>query len=107
MVPAGRMRVLAEHQRQEADTGADFKRPWKPTGLKAWLAVEQLSGSELLAAQQISAKATHRVRTHWAADVRTGDRWVAGERILQIASVDNVMEQNRELAMMCVERLEP
>lgn len=107
MVPAGRLRSLGRLERQELDTGVDFKRRWIETGLVAWLALEQLAGTELVAAQQIVARATHRVRTHWVAGVRTGDRWrLADGRVLSIRAVENVLEQNRELAMLCVENVD-
>lgn len=101
----GELRTLVRVERQEEDFGLGIARRWQPTGAKLWASIEQLSGSELLAAQQLEARATHKARTHWRADIKPSDRLVAeaSGTIYHITSVNNVLQLNRELELMCTE----
>jgi len=106
MVPAGRMTTLVRVERQEEDvTGLGIKRRWVATGRKAWVAIETLSGTELMAAQQLEARANHLLKTHWTAEIRTGDRLVveASQQTFNIVAANNVDAHNRELQLTCTE----
>ncbi|MCI0358196.1 MAG: phage head closure protein [Planctomycetaceae bacterium] len=92
-------------ERQEEDLGLGIKRKWSATGRKAWVSITMLSGQELVAAQQLEARASCLLETHWTDEIRPGDRLVAeaSGRIFNIVSADNVAALNRELALTCAE----
>ena len=73
------------------------------TLFRTWIALQPLTGRELLNSQQVVGQVTHRVRTHWDSNVQVADRLTVGDRILNITSVINPGEQNRELELLCVE----
>jgi SPP1 family predicted phage head-tail adaptor len=66
--------------------------------------VRPLSGSELLAAQQVNASTTHEVRMRYGSDITARDRLTFDGRTLEIdAPPINVDERNRELVLRCHE----
>lgn len=101
----GKLNTLVVVERQDEDHGLGIKRQWKPTGMKLWVHVEQLAGMELMAAQQIEARANLKLTTHWQPDIRASDRLVTadGSRTFNIVTADNVHNQNRELELTCIE----
>lgn len=70
-----------------------------------WAAVEPLSGRELVIAQQQQPDVTHRVRMRARDDVTAKMRVRHGGRTLYIESATNVDERDRELHLMCRERV--
>lgn len=70
-----------------------------------WAAVEPLSGRELIVAQQQQPDVTHRVRMRHRDDVTAKMRVQHDSRNLFIESVMNVEERDRELHLMCRERI--
>ena len=65
--------------------------------------VVPLAGRELERAREIVANATHEVRTRHRDGINTQKRIRHDNRTLNIESVRNVDERNRELVMICVE----
>lgn len=71
--------------------------------------IQPLRGQERIEAAQVSAEVSHRVRIRYrATEIRPEMRVryvdpVRGERILEIVSVVNVSERNREIELMCTE----
>jgi head-tail adaptor len=105
----GMMNTLCRVERQEPDLGLGLPRKWKATGKKAWFSVEQLTGMELIAAQQLEARANLQLKTHWQADIKPSDRLVTetkndeSPRVFNIVAANNDKNQNRELVLTCIE----
>lgn len=68
-----------------------------------WASVEPLAGRELERALMVVAAATHKVTMRYWAGVSARDRLIFDNRTLNIESVRNVDERNRELVLICVE----
>lgn len=69
-----------------------------------WGEVTPLSGREGLAAQQVYATASHRVRIRYRPGVVPKMRFLKGSREFDIDAVLNVDERNRELTCLVTER---
>jgi SPP1 family predicted phage head-tail adaptor len=76
---------------------------WDATAIDVAAEVTPLSGSELLAAQQVGAETTHVVRMRYGTTVTPRHRLLFGARILEIESAPNVEERNKELLLRCRE----
>lgn len=103
------MTLLVRHERMEEDFGLGLPRKWKATGAKLFVAVQTLSGSELVVANQLESRASHVLTAHYTNQLRTGDRLV-GEytnQIFNIVAIDNVMGMNRELRLTVTEVVAP
>jgi SPP1 family predicted phage head-tail adaptor len=74
-----------------------------PTETEMWAHVEPLEGRELLQAQQVNASLTHRVTIRYRAGVAPTQRLRFGTKTLEILSIVNPGEANRELQLLCVE----
>lgn len=73
---------------------------------KAWAAIEPLKGEEYFAAATIQAQISHKVTMRPPGiEITPADRIIFGSRIFEIESVINVEERNRELVLMCVEKI--
>jgi len=70
-----------------------------------WANVESLSGREIFQAQQVQSLVTHRVRMRFMPGVKSEMRIRWDTRVFQIDSVINSAERNRELELLCVERM--
>jgi len=66
-------------------------------------AVTPLSGNELTIARQASERVTHRVEMHYMATVVPRARLKYGDRVLNVESVLNTEERDRQLVVMCAE----
>ena len=108
---AGKLRHLIQLQAVTKTTNSHGEevRTW-PTSVTdddatdVWAEVKDLSGRELLIAQQASSEATVRVRTRYVAGVTPADyRILYGDRILQIVHDNNVDGRDRELELLCQE----
>lgn len=99
---AGALRHFVELQKPTAsqDDFGEELQSWSGYA-KVWASIEPLKGRELFAAQQISAETTIRVRLRYVADVASGHRVVYGTRILEINSIANPDERNKDLELMC------
>ena len=71
--------------------------------------IQPLRGMERIEAAQVSAEMSHRVRIRWRpVEIQPKMRIlyvdpVEGNRVLEIVSVANISERNREIEMMCQE----
>ncbi len=101
----GELNTLVTVERKDDDLGLGLKLPYKPCGIQLWVAVEQLGGSELAAAQSIDARANVLVRSHWRPGLRVRDRLVdsSAGRVFNVVAIDNVKNLNRVLRLTCVE----
>jgi len=70
---------------------------------RVWAAVRPMSGTELIEAQQVNAKATHKVRTPWQPGITTDMRCRLAGRTLNIVRSSNVEERNIWLELICEE----
>jgi SPP1 family predicted phage head-tail adaptor len=70
-----------------------------------WASIEPLSGAELWRAQQVSAEVTHRVLLRHLSGVTPKMRIKYGSRTLEVVSVLNLEERDRELELLCRELL--
>ena len=86
---------------QDSDTG-EPSESWS-TLAQVWAAVEPLSGREFMNAQQVESQITHRVRIRARDDVTPDMRISHDSRTLNIESVINIEERDRELHLMCTE----
>lgn len=70
-----------------------------------WAAIEPLQGDEKLAAAYIQAETTHKVTIRYLAGITPANRLLFDGRTLEIESVRNLEERNRELVLMCKEKV--
>lgn len=66
--------------------------------------IESLTLREIYAAQQKVSQVSHRVTLRWVPGVKAGMLVWFGRRQFQIQDVDNVMEFNKKLELLCLER---
>tara|TARA_R110002095_G_scaffold109849_1_gene96207 strand:+ start:1332 stop:1652 length:321 start_codon:yes stop_codon:yes gene_type:complete len=68
-----------------------------------WASVTQMSGRELVNAQQVKPDATYKVIIRYLAGVTTDDFFTFNGRTFQILDVNNIDERNITLELMCKE----
>lgn len=71
-----------------------------------WASVEPLKGREYWAAAQIQAETTVKVTIRYLAGITTAHRVEFGEKLYDIQSIIDPEERNRELILMCKEKME-
>lgn len=69
------------------------------------VSIVTLSGDERVLANQIFPSATHTVNMRWREGLTVDDRLIFGTRTLNILSIDNVDERNREYQIVAGEEL--
>ncbi len=71
-----------------------------------WAEVRPLNGRELVVAQQVNAQLSHEVKLRYdsALNLTSADRFIFDSRTLNIESVINVGERNKEFVVMCKEQ---
>ena len=99
-----RHKVTIQKVSQTLDSSRQTVDLWTKLA-EVWAAVEPLSGRELLNAQQIQPDVTHRVRIRHRDDVTAKMRVQHDSRNLNIESIINVNERDRELHLLCRERM--
>lgn len=99
-----RHKVTIQRVSQTLDSSRQTVDLWTKLA-EVWAAVEPLSGRELLNAQQIQPDVTHRVRIRHRDDVTPKMRVQHESRSLNIESVINLNERDRELHLLCRERI--
>lgn len=97
-----RHRLKLQEATETRDGHGGITRDWETYTVR-WGSVEPLRGRELFAAQQVNAEITHRVRLRHCGDLTTSHRLVLGTCNLNILSILNPEERNRELEVMCKE----
>lgn len=104
-----RHRIQLQTASKAQDAHGEEIRTWPTAETDAnatvvWAEVNDLTGRELLLAQQASSEATVRVRTRYTAGITSADcRVVYGTRTLQIVHVNNHDGRGRELELLCKE----
>ena len=101
---AGKLRHKVTIKSREAsqDEYGEVTYTWS-TAARAWANIEPLAGRELLHAQQVNAELTHRVTMRYMSGVDPTDRIAFGSRTLEVVSVINPDERNKELVLLCKE----
>jgi SPP1 family predicted phage head-tail adaptor len=106
---AGKLRHRIEIQQPVGTTrdGAGAKKgkdrqAWTVLA-RLWAAVEPLAGRELYNAQQVQPNLSHRVRVRYLDGVKAKMRVKHDRRYLNIETVINLEERDRELHLMCTE----
>ncbi len=102
---AGRLRKrVAVQSLSETENGFGQKTKTWSTSETRWAFIEPLSGRELEKARAVRSDVTHRVTMRAGGlTVTPEQRLLFGSRILNIASITNTEERNRELIFMCTE----
>jgi SPP1 family predicted phage head-tail adaptor len=104
----GKLRQRIQIQQNNAgspDAYGEKTASWT-TIATVWASVEPLAGREYLQALQVKASSMHRVRMRWSQVFTLTPRHrilLRSTRVLEINSVNNVDERNRELEVMCTE----
>ena len=96
-----RISILARTPGAEDALGQSGPSAWKPllTGISAM--VEDLSGRELLAAQQVHGEVTSRIFLRYRAALAPGIRVVFGADVYTVLAVLRMDAVNVELALLC------
>ena len=68
-----------------------------------WASIQGLRGDESARAQQIGSQATSKIVIRYYAGITTSNRIKFGDRYFDIEHIDNVLEKNETLVMMCKE----
>ncbi len=103
----GNLRTLVTIQQQTVgqDHFSSLVKPAWQHVTEAWLALEPLSGQELMIAQQAQSQTTHKACMHWQPGLDAKMRLVTADgRVFQIEALMNPGEMNRELELRLVER---
>lgn len=101
---AGKLRHRAELQNMATgQDGYGEETQNYATFATVWAAIEPLQGRELEFAQQISAETNHKVTIRYNSEVKATSRIIFGQRTLEVTTVINPKERNRELILMCKE----
>ena len=95
--------ITIESKTTESSDFDSVPELWE-TFTKAWFRVKPLRGEEMLQAQQVNEKVTHKLTTRpWISGVTNEMRADLNGRKLNVVSSINVDERNKELELMCVE----
>lgn len=93
-------RVTVERRTQAQDAYGQPLNTWAPLA-SVWAAVEPLVGREYMAAMQVQATVTTRIRLRYRPGITAADRVIHEGRAYGIESVIDVRSGNRELVLMC------
>lgn len=99
-----RHRITIQQVTEDRDALGGTSEAWSEFA-QAWAAVEPIKGREYFGAQQVNSEVTHRVRLRYREGIRSQMRVQFHGRIFGIEAVLNIDERNRELHLMCVERM--
>jgi SPP1 family predicted phage head-tail adaptor len=97
-----RSRVVVQSATRTTDAGGGFATTWAD-GASLWAKVEPLEGSELLRAQQLQARVTHRVTIRYRRGLTAASRLRLGARVLDIQQVIDVDERHQFTELLCEE----
>lgn len=90
-------------------TTDEYGQPIKvyTTFATVWGRVEPLQGRELLEAQQLNSRVTHRVTIRHKPSVKPINRILHKTRILEPVSVLNIDERRIQMKILCIESIAP
>ena len=99
-----RHRILIEQAAETRDADGSVIEAWSAYAT-VQASIEPLSAREYFAAQSTQADVTHRINLRYLAGVTPKMRVSYGSRLFDILSVINVGERNRELQLICREKV--
>jgi SPP1 family predicted phage head-tail adaptor len=102
-IGALRHQVTIQSYTKSRDSYGGEVETWTDLHTGVWASVEPLIGREYLAAKQVQAEVSHKVRMRYIAGLLPAMRIVWGTRTFEIESILNVQERNRELVIMATE----
>jgi SPP1 family predicted phage head-tail adaptor len=107
-VRAGKLRnrVTIQKRIETTDSEGRTSETWIPLG-SAWVAIEPTTATEPGVAEQPEAQIIHRVTVRFRKDLDHNSRLLYGDRVLDVQSAPNVLESNREIDLLCIERKQP
>ena len=97
-----RHRVIVQTSTETQDTAGEPIKAWA-SPFTTWADVQPLSGRELLRAQEVNAESTIRVNMRYNTYVSQSARLLVGTRILDINTVVDNREINRQFEILCSE----
>ena len=103
----GKLRHKVEVQRfvTKKDEWGNTIEAWE-TLANVWAAIEPMKGEEFFAAMAFQSEITHKVTMRYFGErITTKDLLVFNGRTFDIESVINVEERNKELVLMCKEKV--
>lgn len=104
-MPIGRRRLLLEVQENRA-VADDFgeKAPAWTTVAHLYAEIDERSGTERFAGQQILATGSVLIRTGFVLWLRVTHRLKRGDAVYEINHINNVRQLNRELVLTCTQQ---
>lgn len=81
----------------------------EPTGpavllAERWIGIEPVSGDEIIAGNEVTGIATHKIGLYYLAGITPASWIVCKGRTFEVVSVQNLEEKNYELLLFCKER---
>ena len=103
---AGRLhkKILIESVSEVRDSRGETTQTWSTT-ITTRAAIAPLRGREYFEAHQENREVTHKIIIRYQSGITPKMRINFNGRYFDIESIINVEERNRELNLMCVERL--
>ncbi len=103
-IQAGKLRHIVTVQRpaKQHNSFGEEKEIWISTNTRR-CDIVPTSARERLLAEQVNQQLTHRVTMRYTPDIKHDYRLLFGSRVLNIESIINVDERNKELTLMCKE----
>ena len=98
-----RHRVIVQTATETRDTSGEPIRAWADTAT-VWASISPISGREMLAAGQVVAEGTVRIRLRYRA-LTEAQRLKWGDHVYDIIQINNWNELNRDLEVMAKEAL--
>lgn len=97
-----RHRVSVEASTETRDAHGGPIRTWAASEV-VWAAVRPLAGRELIEAQQVQPRVTHRVTMRYLPSLTASKRIIYGDRTFEIQAVMHTDERGHETIALCME----
>lgn len=99
-----RHKLIIESNTPTRSTKGEKIDAWS-TFSTVWGSVEPISGKEYFAIDKINTDVDYRIKIRHLPGITSSMRVTFGTRSFDILSILNIMERNREIHLMCKERL--
>ena len=97
-----RHKVQVQSKTEEADAHGQMIETWTTQGY-AWANIVPESTVEVINGDRIDARRTHRIQIRWFQGMSPRHRLLHDGRVLNVRSVLNVQERNRDMELVAVE----
>ena len=98
-----RQQVTIQAYRKSRDSYGAEVETWIDLHTGVWASIEPLIGREYMAAKQLTAEVSHKIRIRYIAGLLPTMRIAWGDREFEIISIINVAERNKEIVIMATE----